>query len=291
MSSTRPSRTNLSNVTFEPSNQRFHRHELGLWVPASASSEPTGPTLPYVGTYLTYSELVQGPSLSEGEIVVHLRKMAAADCLLALADLSARLFAGGGRGISGQHELIDHVVGEGPLADVLHERLNDPRWSTIWFEQQLVHMARLVVQHADRRPPDEFCAGTLYAEWVTCLIGITDLLDSELEVEDHNARLAWELRQSELNRQSEQLATTALYHALYSVFWPELTADGAAVADAAFASVTKMSISDYFMVGSAVMARLVNFAQSDVGGPILAPSSTSVRRRSTPRSHGRFSPS
>jgi hypothetical protein len=211
--------------------------------------------------------------MSESEIIGQLTEMSAADCLLALADLSVRLFGGEKRGLDGglQDELVEHVVGDGPLGHTLHESLDDPRWSAIWFEQQLVHMARLVVLHADRRPPDDFDQRRLFPEWVTCVIAITDLLDAGLEVEDHDARLAWEIRQPELNHQAELLATTAIHHELYSVLWPQLRPDGYTEVECAFRSMTGMSIADYFMVGSTVMARLVNFANSGQGAPMIAP--------------------
>ena len=169
--------------------------------------------------------------------------------------------------------MIDHIVGDGALGRTLHEKLDDPRWSAIWFEQQLVHMARLVVLHADSRPPDEFDQRRLYPEWVTCVIAVTDLLDTDLQVEDHDARLAWEIRQCELNHHAEMLATTAIHHELYSVLWPQLRAEGWAEVERAFQAVTGISIADYFMVGSTVMARLVNFANSGNGAPMIAPDS------------------
>ena len=107
--------------------------------------------------------------------------------------------------------------------------------------------------------------------WVTCVIAVTDLLDADVEVEDHDMRLAWEIRQSELNHHAELLATTAIHHELYSVIWPQLRPDGWAGVEHAFASMTRMSIADYFTIGSTVMARLVNFANSGQGAPMIAP--------------------
>jgi hypothetical protein len=88
--------------------------------------------------------------------------------------------------------------------------------------QQLIHLARLVILHGDRRAPDEFNDRNLYAEWVTCLIAVTDLLDAGLMVEDHDERLAWEIRQCELNHHAEQLSTTAIHYELYSMLSPEM---------------------------------------------------------------------
>jgi urease accessory protein UreF len=256
-----------------PSSPQFRRHELGLYLPPSVEREAVSTSLPYVGTYLTYNELTGRAPIPEEEIIGRLEKMSAADCLLALAQLGARLFAGGSRGIDGQlqHELVDHVVGDGPLGEVLHEKLRDPRWTAIFCEQQLVHLARLVILNADRRPPDDFNQQSLYAEWVTCLIGVTDLLDADLQIGDRNARLAWEIRQCQLNHHEEQLPATAIHHELYTVLWPEVHPENAAAVEKAFQSATRMSIGDYFMVGSAVMARLVNFGHSGEGAPMLRP--------------------
>ena len=223
-----------------------------------------------VGTYLTYSELTGNEPLAESDIVARLELMSAADCLLALAQLGTRLFAGGNRG-DAQHELVEHVVGDGPLSHALHEKLNDTRWSAVFCEQQLVHLARLVILHADHRPPDEFDDHELYSEWVTCLIAVTDQLDADLKIEDRDERLAWEIRQSELNHHAEQLPATAIHHELYSVLWPKMLPEGATAVEQAFKSMTGMSIGDYFMVGTAVLARLVNFAHTGDGAPMLQP--------------------
>jgi hypothetical protein len=260
-------------MAFDRRSQRLRRNALGLYLPHSARLEAAPAGIPDVGTYLTYSELTRRAPMSESEIIAQLKKMSAADCLLAIADIGVRLFAAENRGLDGalQHALVDHVVGGGPLGRTLHEKLGDPRWSTIWFEQQLVHIARLVVLHADRRPPDEFDQRRLYPDWVTCVVAVTDLLDAGLEVEDHDARLAWEIRQSELNHHAELLATTAIHHELYAVLWPELRPQGWAEVERAFHAMTGMSIADYFTVGSTVMARLVNFANSGDGAPMIAP--------------------
>jgi hypothetical protein len=134
-----------------------------------------------------------------------------------------------------------------------------------------MHRARLVILHADRRAPDEFDNRKLYDDWVTSLFAVTDLLNAGLEIEDHDARLAWEIRQGELNHHADQLPATAIHFELYSVLWPELLPEGADAVEEAFRSMTGISIGDYSMVGSAVMARLVNFAQAGEGAPMLQP--------------------
>jgi len=260
-------------MTLDSDPSSLSRHELGFYLPSTIQSTAGPPLLPYVRTYLTYSELTDGEPMPETEIIAQLKRMSAADCLLALAQLGTRLFAGDDQGIDGrvQHELVDQVVGNGLLARAMHDKLADPRWSALFCEQQLVHLARLVIRHADRRPPDDFNGGETYAEWVTCLLAVNDLLDAGLEVEDRDARLAWEIRQAALNHQAEQLPTTAIHYELYSVLWPQMLPEPAAGVERAFQRMSGMSIGDYFTVGSAVMAHLTIFGHTGQGAPLLRP--------------------
>jgi hypothetical protein len=211
--------------------------------------------------------------MSEAGVIERLSKLSAADCMFALALLSTRLFAGENRSDDGelQHRLIDLVTGTGSVAALLHEKLRDPRWSAIFCEQQLVHLARLVALHADRRPHDDFGGGALYGDWVTCLIGVTDLLDANLAVEDRDARLSWEIRQAQLNHRAEQLPSTAIHYELYSILWTRIDSAQATKTDQAFQSVTGISIKDYFTIGSAVLARFINYGHNEGGAPRVEP--------------------
>jgi hypothetical protein len=190
-----------------------------------------------------------------------------------LALLGTRLLVGQNTGDDEdvQHQLIKLVVGEGPLGTLLHEKLSDRHWTAIFCEQQLVHLARLVVLHADRRPHDDFASGTLYEDWVTCLIGVTDLLDADLVVEDRDARLSWEIRQAQLNHHADQLPATAIHYELYSILWERLDSTQAAATKQAFRSITGISIEDYFTVGSGVLARLITHGQNEEGFPGVEP--------------------
>jgi hypothetical protein len=129
----------------------------------------------------------------------------------------------------------------------------------------------LVILHADRRPHDDFSGGALYAEWVTCLIGVTDLLDAGLEVGDRDERIAWELRQAQLNQHEDQVPSTAIHHEIYRVLWSELTDERAQEAEQAFLRATGLTIGDYFSVGACVMARLLAQGASAEGSPLVQP--------------------
>lgn len=247
----------------------FHRHELGLLVPVSCDRKPRVPE--HVGVYLTHRELT-GTVMHEHDLVASLRKLSAADCLAVIAYLNARLFVATDPVASDalQHELVADVAGDGPLAEALRRRLHDPRWTSIVCEQQLVHLARLVLMHADDRPRDHFDHGRLHDEWLRCLIGVTDLLDAGLAVETRSERLAWELRQCGINHREDQLPVNALHHELYRVLWRQGTDPRHEQAEEAFRQHTGMTIAEYFTIGSVVMARLTNCARQP-GLPAIRP--------------------
>jgi hypothetical protein len=243
--------------------------------------------------YLSYRELSGGETMSEQEIVAVLKSLSAADCLSSLAHISTRLFAA--TGPSGTREalqlqLVSEVLGDGPPGQQMQHRLRiDPR-RVAFFEQQLVHLARLVILHADRRPPDDFKAGASYADWVrACLFGVTDLLDALLDPEDPDARLAWEIRQSVFNHHEDTAPVVGIHHEIYRVLWDEPHDPRAVEASAAFERSTGMSIADYFTVGSTVLARLVNRGDHEDGLAAISPAPTSRRPASLPTPGGRSS--
>jgi hypothetical protein len=121
---------------------------------------------------------------------------------------------------------------------------------------RLRDLARLALLNADRRPHDDFSGGALHDEWLTCLFGVTDLLDADLEIESRNQRIAWEIRQCQLNHHDDTLPAIALHYELYRVLWPNVTHPPAQEAEAAFRRHTGMSIGDYFAIGGSVLARL-----------------------------------
>ncbi len=160
---------------------------------------------------------------------------------------------------------MQEVFGDGQLGQALLQRLRDGSNPTkVFCEQQLVHLARLVILHADRRRRDDFGAGALREIWGTCLIGVTDLLDTGLNIEDDCERTAWEIRQCCLNYHEDQLPVTALHHEVYRVIWPQLKNKPARAVEAAFVRRAGMPIADYFTVGAAVLARfLIRGANED----------------------------
>jgi hypothetical protein len=250
----------------------FARHELGILLPATGERADAAPALE-ANVYLSYPDLTGGDALREPEIVERLRRLSAADCLWAIAHLSTRLAAETRPSESAglQERLVQEVIGDGPLGQALLQRLRDGSASTVFCEQQLVHLARLVILHADRRPHDDFADGALREEWGTCLIGVTDLLDADLDVEDPAQRLAWEIRQCCLNYHEDQLPVTAIHHEVYRVVWPQMEHQRARDVEDAFERHAGMQIADYFTVGAAVLARLLIRGASEDGTPGIEP--------------------
>jgi hypothetical protein len=237
----------------------FARHELGLLIPATAGARPELPGVPNADRYVTASELTGAPAVREQDLAARLGGLSAADCLVAIAHLSTRLFAQRtpqeGPGL--QYELAEQMLGAAPSGAEALEKLRSGEITTVFFEQQLVHLARLVIMHADRRPRDHFANGGLLKAWASCLIDVGDLLDPSLDISDEQQRLSWELRQCALNHYEDQMPSSALHHEVYRLLWPERTSARYQQVNDAFERHTEMRISDYFTIGAAVLARLV----------------------------------
>jgi hypothetical protein len=233
---------------------RYARSALGLLIPISDSPSPA--TVPNAEIYLSHRDLGRRP-MREDDLAELLRKMSAGDCLVATAHINTRLFAETRPQQSQdlQRELIQQMLGQ-IAPQVLHALATGPA-TTVFCEQQLIHLARLVILHGDRRPRDDFDDGALLADWARCLIGVNDLLEPGLDVADGDQRLSWELQQCALNHHEDVVPSVALHYEVYRVIWPELTKGRYEQVEAAFQRHAHMTISDYFTVGAAVLARLV----------------------------------
>jgi hypothetical protein len=249
----------------------FTRHELGLLIPAGAGARrDLEPGVPNAGRYATASELTGARPVREKDLAARLGGLSTADCLVAIAHLSTRLFAQARpqEGPQLQYELAGQMLGDGPLALAVLERLRAGQITSVFFEQQLVHLARLVILHADRRPRDGFDDGRLLGEWAKCLLDVGDLLDPALDILDDEQRLPWELRQCALNHHEDQMPSSALHHEVYRVLWPARTSARYQQVNEAFQRHTTMTIGDYFTIGAAVLARL---AVRGSGEPTVLP--------------------
>jgi hypothetical protein len=243
------------------------RHELGLYLPPSATEAGADEALQmkHMGTYFTYSELTAAlgrPSaMTEEEVVARLSKLSATDCMAHIGFIATKMNAAVGPYFrpETQQELIGDVVGlDSEVGQVLVEATERGEPTTIFCEQQLIHLARLVALHADDREPDNFGDQALYEDWAICVFGVTDLLDLDLVVEDPRERLSWELRQCGVNHRDDLLPSIGLHHEIYRVLMPEEFDEAAGKVEAAFEAQTGMSIADFFVIGAAVQARFTN---------------------------------
>ncbi len=252
-----------------PPPRGFLEHELGFFVPAGSPRAATRPL--NASVYPTYKELT-GREISRDDVVERLSRLSAADCLWALAHASTRLFAAKTPDEYArlQRDLVPELVGNGELGQALLARLEAQAMAP-FNEQQLVHLARLAILHADRRPHDDFGSGQLVDDWVTCLVGVCDLLDAGLDIEDHDQRLAWEIRQCTLNYAEDTLPVIAIHHEVYRVLWPTHTNASSKQVAGAFRRTTGMEIADYFTVGAAVLARLTLRGLKGDGLPGIKP--------------------
>ena len=253
-----------------PPPRGFVEHELGLLVPAGQAAAKTQPL--NAGVYATYEDLT-GVTISRDDIVERLGKLSAADCLWAIAHASTRLFAAKAPAEHAhvQRQLVPELVGNGDLGRALLDRLDEGRATVAFSEQQLVHLARLAILHADRRPHDDFGSGHLADDWVTCLVGVCDLLDADLDIQDHDQRLAWEIRQCELNYAEDTLPVVAIHHEVYRILWPTHKDAPSQQVAGAFKRQTGMEVADYFTVGAAVLARLILRGDKGDGLPGVKP--------------------
>jgi len=233
---------------------RYARTELGVLIPILDGPRPT---VPGAEIYVRNKDLGR-PPMHEEELVECIGRLSAADALIAIAHLNTRLFSQSRpeETLQIQRELAAQMLGDGGLGRAVRGKLGNGIATTVFFEQQLVHLARLVIVQGDRRPRDQFGGGAMLEDWASCLVGVNDLLDAGLDINNGEERLSWEIRQCSLNHHEDQLPSSALHYEVYRVIWPELKKGRYEQVDAAFQRHTDMTIGDYFTVGAAVLARL-----------------------------------
>lgn len=244
----------------------FHRrNDLGLFLPPSVEDGRPSPeaAIKHVGAYLTYRELTAAlgrpQTMTNEELVARLKRLSSADCMAHIGFIASTMHSAPGPYFRAevQRELIGAVVGlDSEVGQVLVAAIDEQdERMTIFCEQQLIHLARLVGLHADDRESDDFGDRTLYDEWATCIFGVTDLLDRDLVIENRRGRLSWELRQCGVNHHDDRLPSIGLHHEIYRVMLPTDFSDAAEKIETAFWQHTGMSLADFFVVGGAVQAR------------------------------------
>jgi hypothetical protein len=245
----------------------------GLSVPAgtqqSATEQP--PELRWALTYVTAQELV-GETVSEAQIVNALGSLSAQDCVGMIGALSARLHAAPrSTDFDLQRELVASIAEGTDLASMVERALvNTEHPRVAIFEQQLVHLARLAILHADLRPADGFSNGGR-DQFLIALFGVTDLLDADLRIEDEGERLSWAVRQGGLNHGAESLTLWSLYYDVLVRLWSGVPAALSFEVEEAFRRYTGTTLRDHFTFAFGGLGRFAGFANDPATGLMIEP--------------------
>lgn len=223
------------------------------------------PELEWAGVHVTGADLNDaGAPVTESEVVDALGRISVYDCIWMLGQLSACLVLADERfSQATQRKLIDYLAADSPeLRHRLHACLN--RGQIAVFEQQLYHLSRLALLHADLRPADAFDNGEVASDFLLALFGVTDQFDHDLgigPIKENIVRL--ELRQAAMGHNEERLTQWSFYYELFDRIWPQL--DKAPDADEAFCRYTGVTITEYLALGFAFSA---GFQQDRNGWPL-----------------------
>lgn len=223
------------------------------------------PELEWAGIHVTGADLNDsGVPVSESEVLDALSRISVYDCVWIVGQLSACLILEDERSSQAtQQKLIDYVAADLPdLRHRLHSCLR--RGQVAIFEQQLYHLNRLALLHADRRPADAFSKGRLWHDFLLALFGVTDQFDNDLgdgPIKENILR--FELRQTAMGHDEDRLTQWSFYYELFDRIWPHI--EKAPDADDAFARYTQLTINEYLALGFAFSA---GFQQDRDGWPL-----------------------
>lgn len=217
----------------------------------------------YGRTFLSYSEL-GGPVVDEQWIVSRLQRMSAYDCLQFIGRLSCMIHAAPFADIGQQVRIMRRLRWSDAAIKAVEAELEAGAHSrALFFPQQLVHLARLAVMHADPRAPDDFGAGKLNAEFLDCVLGVTELLgegDTDLELEDN--QVPWILRQIAINARADSVALWTRYYDIVARIWHEVPTPETFEADTAFMRYTGLSIERWLTLGFGLFSQFLGYGRS-----------------------------
>jgi hypothetical protein len=200
----------------------------------------------------------------ESEVLDALSRISVYDCVWIVGQLSAYLvLTDGPSSQATQQKLIDYVAADAPdLRRRLHACLR--RGQVAIFEQQLYHLNRLALLHADLRPADAFAEGRLASDFLLALFGVTDQFDNDLgsgPIKENILR--FELRQTAMGHVEDRMTQWSFYYEMFDRIWPNL--GKAPDADDAFHRYTQLTINEYLALGFAFSA---GFQQDRSGWPL-----------------------
>ncbi|MDX6602623.1 MAG: hypothetical protein QOF13_1825 [Solirubrobacterales bacterium] len=245
----------------------------GLLLPARAE-EPEGehPATRYVNTFVTHEELY-GERLNEERIVELLGPLSAYDCLAIIGRISCMVHTTVRLDTERQLQILERFGWQEGLREVVGAELtrNGPR--VIFFPQQLIHLARLVVRHADLRPADNFDDGKRIEDFATCVLGVSDLLE-EGDLDDPSrleSVVPWITRQWAINGRDDSVLLWTRYYDVLVRTWNDVATPEAFNAAEAFERYTGITLQDWLSVGFAVFVRFFNYGGGSTDDYFLDP--------------------
>jgi hypothetical protein len=241
----------------------------GLWTPLRQQAGGNDAASRYARTFLTYSEL-GGGAVDEQWVCSRLERMSAYDCLQLLGRLSCMVLAAPFADVGQQVRIMRRLGWPQPFIKSVEAKLGLGMQSrSLFFPQQVVHLSRLAVLHADPRPPDHFVAGKLLPEFLDCALGVTELLgegDVDLGLEDN--QVSWILRQIAINGRLDSAALWTRYYEIFARIWHEVPTPEVFEADAAFVRYTRLGIERWLTVGFGLYVQFLtygSFGSDDFG--------------------------
>jgi hypothetical protein len=231
----------------------------GLWTPLSGS-DGQDPGQRYTRTFVTYSELGGGP-VDQRWITSRLEKMSAYDCLQMLGRLSCMIDAAPLGDLQQQLRIMGRLNWPETVKQAAAALLTDGNGGTrsMFFPQQVVHLARLAVLHADPRPPDDFAHGALANDFVQCVLAVTELLGEDLRLDREEQVVSFILRQTAINHRPDSVALWTRYYDIFACTWDEVATAEAFDAAAAFEHHTGISLQRWLMVGFAIYTQFLSY--------------------------------
>jgi len=244
----------------------------GLWTPIDQSGATEHPGSRYVRTFLTYTDLGGSEPVDEAWIISRLQKMSAYDCLQALGRLSCMVYSAPIADEKQQLRIMERLGWPQLVRDRVELILRGDGGRALFFPQQLVHLSRLAVLHADPRPMDNFQDRALVSDFIECVLGVTELLgedDVDLELEAN--QVSWILRQTTINGRSDSVAIWARYYDIFVRTWDQVATPEAFDAAAAFESFADIAIPDWLTVGFGFYMLFLRYGNRESEDFLVAP--------------------
>lgn len=231
----------------------------GLWTPLTGSNGQD-PGQRYTPTFVTYSELGGGP-VDQRWITSRLEKMSAYDCLQMLGRLSCMIDAAPLGDLQQQLRVMGRLNWPETVKQAAAALLTDGNGGTrsMFFPQQVVHLARLAVLHADPRAPDDFANGALANDFIQCVLAVTELLGEDLRLDREEQVVSFILRQTAINHRPDSVALWTRYYDIFARTWDEVATAEAFDAAAAFEHYTGISLQRWLMVGFAIYTQFLGY--------------------------------